>query len=279
LWLLVPLWALASAQLAKYFNPVKADQIPALGQALLIFLLMALGWLNLAGLGSAGGAQEANQLRWAIIAGTVALGGVTTLLVGLGWSAKTAQQGLAWGLFLALGVYSFSLMWGISQTRSTGELELIRSSPVAKNAGDFQETLGDLSEWRTGARDTLDVVLTTSSPSLMWEMRKWSQARFLPAVPAGELPSVIVNHEDQPAPNLSAGYRGQDFSWWAAPGWEGSLPTNWPRWMVFRDAPQVTSSIVLWARGDLFPGGVIGPADESGNETDGDLPPESLPVE
>ncbi|MGB7095764.1 MAG: hypothetical protein WBD62_14070 [Anaerolineales bacterium] len=277
-WFLVPLWALASIEIAKYFRLGDAELLPSIGQALLIFLLMALGWLNLAGLSMSGGVLETNQLRWAIIAGTVVLGGVTTLLIGLGWSVKTAKKGLVWGLLLGFGFYGISLMWGVSQLRPNGEKELIGLSPVSGNTNDLQVTLGDLSEWRTGMRDTLDVVLTTSSPSLMWEMRSWSEARFLPAVPIGELPSVIINKEDQPSPNLSIGYRGQDFAWWISPGWDGPLPENWPRWLVFRDAPQITSNLVLWARGDLFPGGILGEVDDSPTEIEEEFPHGDLPV-
>ena len=279
IWFLIPLWALASVEIAKYFRLEEAELLPSIGQAVLIFLLMALGWINLAGLSMTGGGQETTQLRWAIIAGTIVLGGVTTVLIGLGWSVKTAQQGLVWGLLLSLGFYGVSMTWGVSQLRPNGEKELIGVPPVTRNAADLQVTLGDLSEWRTGMRDTLDVVLTTSSPSLVWEMRNWSEARFLQSVPVGELPSVIINRDDQPEPNLSIGYRGQDFAWWISPAWEGPLPDNWPMWLVFRDAPQHTSNIVLWARGDLFPGGILSEVEESSSEIDEELPLGSLPVE
>lgn len=279
IWLLVPLWALASIEIARYFRQKDAEYLPALGQAVLIFLLMALGWLNLAGFGSTMEVAEAGQLRWAIIAGTIVLGGITTLLVGLGWSTQTALQGLVWGILLGLGFYGVSSMWGVSQLRPNGEQDLLRPLPQTLNTGDFQETLADLSEWRTGIRDSLDVVVTTSSPSLMWEMRNWPNAKFLPTVPIGELPSIVVNRDDQPSPSLLAGYRGQDFGWWSSPGWEGTLPGNWPRWLVFRDAPSITSNIILWARGDLFPGGVIGEINDSGSEGGEDLAPIDLPVE
>jgi hypothetical protein len=278
-WLLIPMWALASTEIARYFKLDGAEFLPSIGQALLIFLLMALGWLNLAGVGSIGGVLEANQLRWAIIGGTIVLGGVTTLLIGLGWSFKTAQQGLVWGLLLGFIFYGVSLMWGVSQLRPNGVQELIGSSTVTTYSNDFQETLGDLSEWRTGMRDTLDVVLTTTSPSLRWEMRNWSAARFMPSIPVGDLPSVIINEEDQPSPNLAIGYRGQDFPWWQTPGWEGVLPENWPRWLVFREAPMNPSNIILWARGDLFPGGVLGEAGDSGTVDEENIAPSSLPVD
>lgn len=278
LWFLIPLWIIASIEIARYLPLSGSEHLPALGQGVLIFLLMALGWLNLAGLSVPGAVQESSQLRWAIISGTVVLGGITTLLVGLGWSARTAQQGLVWGLLVGLGFYSFSLMWGLSQLRANGELELISVPPVTRNAYDLQQTLGDLSEWRTGMRDTLDVILTSSSPSLEWEMRRWDNAKFLPSVPIGELPSVIVSREDQPEPNLAIGYRGQDFTWWVEPDWTGVIPNNWPRWLVFRDAPQKTTKIILWARLDLFPGDLLNEPEISPIPADEELPVSPLPV-
>ncbi len=277
-WLLVPLWALAGIEISKYVRLKDAELLPALGQAALITLLMALGWLNLAGLSLTAGDVQSSQLRLAVIGGTIVLGGITTLLIGLGWSAKTAEQGLVWGLLLGLILYSLSSTWALSQLRPNGEQELFAHTPVAKNSGDLQVTLGDLSEWRTGMRDTLDVVLTTTAPSLKWEMRNWPEARFLPYVPTGDLPSVIITSDDQPEPNLSIGYRGQDFAWWAYPGWEGVLPDNWPGWLVFRNASMVNTNIILWARIDLFPGSILGSDASSEQEVEESFPIDQSPV-
>jgi hypothetical protein len=239
---------------------------------------MALGWLNLAGLSLSGSDFQTTQLRWAVILGTVALGAVTTVLIGLGWSVKTAQQGLVWGLLLGLGFYSIATMWGLSQLRPNGEQELIAPNPVTKQVEDLLVTLGDLSEWRTGLRDSLDVIVTSSEPSLRWALRNWPQARFLSSVPAGELPSMIINSEDQPSPSLSVGYRGQEFAWWVSPAWDGAIPLNWPEWLVFRKAPQVVSHVVLWARGDIFPGGVLTPVEAPDANDDEEIPLEEVPA-
>lgn len=277
-WVFVPLWTIAAIEIAKFFFVKDAERLPALSQALLIVLLMALGWLNLAGLSLTGGDIQTYRLRWAVIGGTLVLGAVTTLLIGLGWSSKTAKQGLAWGLLLGLGLYGVATMWGLSQLRPNGEQELLARTPVIKNAADLRVTLGDLSEWRTGFRDSVDIVVTNSAPSLQWELRNWSEARFLNSIPNGELPSIIINSVDQPSPSLSIGYRGQDFAWWSAPAWEGALPENWSIWLVYRDAPQNVSHIILWARGDLFPGGVITSAKESAPIEEDIIPFEELPV-
>jgi hypothetical protein len=277
-WTLISLWTLASIEIAQYFRLREAESFPALGQALLIAVLMALGWLNLAGLGTSGD-KESIFLRWAVIGGTLVLGAITTVLVGLGWSRKTAQQGLTWGLLLGLGLYTIATMWGVSQLRPNGEQELTSQFPVAKNVREFQSTLENLSEWRTGFDDTLDVVATTSTPSLRWVLRNWPESRFLSSIPAGDLPSIIINRDDQPSPNLSIGYRGQDFAWRTNPAWDGALPENWPRWLVFRDAPQNDSYIVLWARGDLFPGGILATTEEDVPILEEDFSFDGLPVE
>jgi hypothetical protein len=277
-WVIVPLWALAGIEIAKYFRLLDAELLPALGQAVLIMVLMALGWLNLAGLDLSAGNVQTLRLRWAVIGGTIVLGAVTTFLIGLGWSKKTAQQGLVWGLLLGFGLYSFATMWGVSQVRPNGEQDILFPYPVPKNAGDLLATLEDLSEWKTGLRNSIDVIVTNPSPSLRWDLRNWPEVRFLPAIPVGELPSVIINSEDQPSPSLSIGYRGQDFAWWASPAWEGALPDNWPNWLVFRNSPQVDNHIMLWARGDLFPGGILSPTEEDLPEVEEELPIDGLSI-
>ena len=128
-------------------------------------------------------------------------------------------------------------------------------------------------------RDTLDVIVTAPAPSLVWELRRWDNVRFMTRIPNGELPPVIISSEDQPEPNQSMGYRGQDFSWWISPAWSGVLPDNWARWLVFRDAPKEIRNIILWARLDLFPGGVINEVEEIAPDKDDLVPVGSKPVE
>lgn len=278
MWMIIPLWILAAIEISHFIRLKDAEPLPAIGQAMLLSLLMALGWINLAGLGGLGG-NENSFLRWAVIGGTILLAGVTTVLISLGWSIKTAQLGLVWGLLIGLGLYSIATTWGISQLRPNGEQELTSFYPVTKNVADFRVTLAELSRWRTGFDRSLDVVVMTWNPSLRWVLRNWPQAKYLDSIPSGLLPEVIIKTADQPAPDLSVGYRGQDFSWWTAPGWSGALPENWPRWLVFRDAPKVDNHIVLWARGDLFPGGTLTKDESDTSESGEELPIEGLPVQ
>jgi len=49
--------------------------------------------------------------------------------------------------------------------------------------------------------------------------------------------------------------------------------------LVLRDAPMNPSNIILWARGDLFPGGVLDEAGDSGTVDEENIAPSSLPVD
>jgi len=57
---------------------------------------------------------------------------------------------------------------------------------------------------------------------------------------------------------LAKKYRGQDFVWELSPGWQGAFPPDLINWLTFRAAPLAESQIILWARADIFPGGLPG---------------------
>ncbi|HLE52252.1 MAG TPA: hypothetical protein VI755_09325 [Anaerolineales bacterium] len=276
-WVLVPMWALAGLEIARYFSFEEKITFPALGQAALIFLMLTLAWLNLVSMSQSGGDEQIYRLRWVVIVGTLALGAVTTLLVGLGWSLEVARRGLFFGLIAGLGLYGLAGMWNASQLHPNGEQELWSPYPATQQAEEFLITLGDLSEWHSTIRDELDVAVVKPTPSLQWILRNWKGARFLSSPVSGELPSVIINSGDQSSPSLSVPYRGQDFAWWVYPAWGGALPPDWPRWLVFRDAPQQKEHIIMWVRGDLFPGGSLAPPEEPATGKE-EVVPEDSPV-
>jgi hypothetical protein len=279
-WTIVPLLLLAALEISRYFTAWESEDVPALIQALLIFLLFALGWLNLTGMALTGGEIELVRLRWAVVLGTLALAGITTLLVALGWSKTIAFKGLVWGLIFGLGLFGFASMWWVTQLRANSEQELWYPTPLTQQANQLTVTLGDLSEWKTGFRDQIDVVVTTNAPSIEWLLHDFPNTRFISEPITGESPSVIISLQDQPQPNLPGAYRGQDFSWWATPGWQGALPPDWTHWLVFRTGPREVANIILWARGDLFLGGQFNPQEEvptSSQPSEQRQPPERIP--
>jgi len=272
IWVLVPVWLLAAWEIASHIRIDDIDQLPAAGQATLILILFALGWLNLAGLGTLGGDSQSFRLRWMIIGGMLFLAGITFLLVGLGWSYKTARRGLVWGLLVALGVYTLSNLGGIVFERSNGEQDLWNPAPVIRQADELLATLNTLSVLNTGMQNSLDVVVTSSEASLRWALRDWSRTKFLTGAVPGEDPTIIINTEGQAAPGLAVSYRGQDFAWWVSPAWGGALPEDWARWVVFRTSPEQVKHIILWARVDAFPGGVANQPAGEGESTLEDSP-------
>jgi hypothetical protein len=66
----------------------------------------------------------------------------------------------------------------------------------------------------------------------------------------------------QDTPNLlvllRAGFCLVDLS-----AWSDGFPPDFFRWLVFRQAPVQQEQLILWARGDIFPGGDLATQDNS----------------
>lgn len=264
-WVLVPLWTLAAIELSSAI-PEAEPSLVSLGQAVLLFLLMALMWFSLAALNRTVPGPEGSLMRLAVLLGIIALGALTTALVSLGWSWTVGRQGLVWGVSAGLTVYMLSALWGAAFLRPNQPQELWGATPATGQAGLFINTLESLSEWNTGFPRKIDLAVSVDTPSLRWALRHFPEARFVTQPAARELPSIVITRQEQPAPALSAAYRGQDFAWWISPGWTGALPPNLTGWLTFRQAPLQQEHILLWARSDLFPGGSLLPEEPTVEE-------------
>jgi hypothetical protein len=259
-WALVPLIGLAAIEISHllYLRPPETSKWISITQAVFIFTLLAFSWIQISAVGTVRTHELYFELPTFIllILGAMIMIGMTSLLVGLGWSWRTTQLGIIWGFGAALLLYTISVLWGPSQLRMNRAEELWSPLPGTGQAHLLQSTLNNLSAWNTGHRHSLDVVALAETPSLRWFLLNWD-TRFLRDIPLGELPSVIVTFEEHENPTLAASYRGQRFVWSKYPVWEGGLPQNWPRWLTNRDAPHQETYVVLWVRSDLFPGGTI----------------------
>jgi uncharacterized protein (TIGR03663 family) len=257
-WTLVPLWILAADALKVYIPQGKPNLISLL-QAGLILVLTALFWNTLIATGHVvtSTTWETIGLRFGILIGIISLGGLTTVLVSLGWSWETSRNGLMWGIVIAFSIYLFSVMWGASQLRANQPQELWSQPPATGQADLLNDTMQDLSRWKTGLSQQIDAVSIVDVPSLRWVLRDYPNIRFETGLPTGALPSIIITRQEQEAPTLTAAYRGQDFAWWVNPGWASALPPNPIEWLTFRKAPLFNEKLILWARSDLFPGGAM----------------------
>jgi hypothetical protein len=265
-WMLIPVWALAATELAQSLALEEQGQgrLIIAGQAALLFLLSTFAWNYLLVMTNARlfAGQAALRNIVILLVAAIGMGAVTTVLVSLGWSWSFARRGLVWGLSISLGLYMLAAMWGSSQVRPAGAQELWSRAPSPGETDLLARTLADLSEWHTGQEKMLDILVLADNPSLRWVLRSWPNAKYASSLSPGEQPSIIIAYSGQEPPALAASYRGQDFPWEAQPAWPGALPADLPRWLAFRDAEGRQSEIILWARTDLFPGGVFEPQAE-----------------
>ncbi len=260
LWVLLPLWSLAARELSRYLVWDPDGGWISLAQAFFVLVLMALVWLNITGVGLLALDVQNTALRLGVIVGVFGLGIVATILVAYGWTREIAIRGFVWGICAAMGLYSLSAMWGLSQIHTGQRVELWYPYPLTVENELLLTSIADSSEWYTGDTDSLDIFAPNSIPSLSWALRDFTQVEFISeyqAFPGGEQPGIVITVQDQEAPALAAAYRGQDFVWRMNPAWTSKLPPDFITWVVFRQAPMQLDKVVLWARVDLFPEGFI----------------------
>lgn len=260
-WVSIPLWGLASLLLSAYL-PVRSEQrLYVAVQALIVFILMSITWLHLAGLNQPVPTPSEQTLRWLVFIGVLLLVGLTTILVGLGWSWDAGIRGLVWGVTVALVLYGISGMWASSQPVASRVAAIWNPAPLVGEAELLQKTVSDLSIWSTGRKEATAVVAAVDSPSLRWLLRLYPNARFTSErqnFSTDESVPIIITRKTGEDPTLAANYRGQDFAWWIRPEWSGALPANLPAWSVYHQIPEVKEEVILWGRADLFPGVTIG---------------------
>lgn len=263
IWVVLPLWALASRQLARWMiRPVAAgDRAPAWGLAALVVILGVFIWLSLAGLVSntnwlAGVEDNANTVRiyFARILIAVALMILTGILIGWGWSYRAAGRGLALGWVIMLAFYNSGAGVQAAGLGRLAQNELWRAEPAVQDARLLARTLDDLALRKTGQRAMLDVsVAGFDQPALRWLLRDTPAATFEPAIPRVGQPALLITPM-QTDLGLSEAYRGQDFRWQTRPLWMELSAREWLNWLLFREARSETVTLMLWARMDMFPG-------------------------
>jgi hypothetical protein len=236
------------------YQPQEKTHPVSIIQALSILFLSALLWYSLANISAIPTTGNALLSQAGVILGILSLAALATLLVALGWSWQVSRLGLAWGAIAALSLYSFAMLWWVTQLRPQSPQELWTGQSSVDQSELFLQTLYELSYVSTGSQVNLAIQSTYSRPSLRWALRNFPNARFLTQLDESTTPEVIITHDSQSELNQAAAYRGQDFTWLIQPGWEGAFPPDFLRWLTFREAPLLSDKLILWARSDLFPG-------------------------
>jgi hypothetical protein len=261
-WGLVPLWILAAWELQHQLPaPMEDDN---LRQPILAFVAGAMVLLGVAWLG-----LIAEQATFVVLA--LAMLFSVTVMVGM-WSLHVMRYGLVWGMCAALTLGMLASTFGVALVRPNGAQELWSISPQTGETDLLVSTLENLSQWKTGERQSLDVTVTLDSAALRWLLRDFHAAHFSPhftgvGVTAENSPSVVITSQAQGIPGLPVLYRGQDFILYIFPGWTQVLPHDWIKWLAYREAPLLQDQVILWARTDLFPGGVLVNASSTSGST------------
>lgn len=260
-WALIPLWALATIEICYHLDieEEKTSQMVAGGLALLIMILAAIMQFNLLGLARF---SISPLLYLGLMLGVLFFGAAAVSLVGFGWSTRAARLGVVWGLTITLLLGMIAQGWWLAQRNPNGAEELWSIPPAAGQVELLTQTLTDLSTWKTGHAREIEIVVTVDSPSLRWALRDFPGARFVPGVAVTEAPPIVITAQTEETPALAQAYHGQDFIWSRSPSWQDLLLENAVSWLVLRQAPVSWFQIILWARGDLFPGGTTTPVND-----------------
>ena len=116
-WMLIPMWALASLELARALNMLPQERTEVLGVVALTVIILAFIWFNFVALLQTAADSEQATLRAWLLFGSFFLLFISILLVAVGWSLRSARFGAVLGLTVALGLYSISAMMGAAGLR------------------------------------------------------------------------------------------------------------------------------------------------------------------
>ena len=97
--------------------------------------------------------------RYILLLSVLLLLVVSVLMVGLGWSARTARLGTVWGLTVVLGIYSLGMAWGATGLRTPAGWELWWPDKRPAQADLLLKTVNEQSEWSAGDATSQDVTL------------------------------------------------------------------------------------------------------------------------
>jgi hypothetical protein len=108
-WVIIPLVFLAAGFLARFVEFLQEDRLVLSGHALIILILCVFAIFNVYYIYRFGPEGREQVIRWLGVYGAIILISGITLLVGWGWSGKTAIGGLVSGVSVLLIIYTVSM--------------------------------------------------------------------------------------------------------------------------------------------------------------------------
>ena len=111
-WMLIPLNAIASLELVRYFHVFPDERREVLGVILLTAFIWVFAWLGMTGINWLPFNAPDYGVRAGMMVGSLLLLALSLILVSAGWSIRIARLGGVWGLAIGLGALSLSGMFG-----------------------------------------------------------------------------------------------------------------------------------------------------------------------
>lgn len=274
-WMLIPLWIVAAIEISHILVFVDNQKLGVAIAGVITLAFFVFFWQNLISLPNMVNnsiplgtpillsIQKYLQslgllvngmllIRILIWVGALLLVVMSLLLVSAIWDKKVAKAGSTWGILVALLLYTISAGVGAAGLRILVSAELWQPGPQFAQADLLETTVRDLSEWKTGHTDSLDISILTDfyPPQVAWLLRDWHVTAVDSLSPASS-PALIILPEGMEA-TLSSPYRKQVFIYTITPLWNGISMNDWLKWLTIREIPEQKVNLVLWARDDLF---------------------------
>jgi hypothetical protein len=184
--------------------------------------------------------------------GTIVLAGLSTLMVGLGWERTSAWKGLGWAVVVLMGLGSLQGIFGGEGLSDQERRELWLPSPIPGETGLLMETIHELGGWTRGEPYSLDLAVSTSSPSIDWTLRRFPEVTRTTGLSREELPGIVITDAQSQNFRFASVYRGQPLTWRVHVLWGEMTGRDWLRWLLFKEARSVREEVIVWARADLF---------------------------
>ena len=269
-WVIIPTLILAAQELSRSFDIYYEERLEISVVAGAILILLIYIWFNVASIGlnpyeqfiSSTGSNTVSLFgrmvempanpRYVVLLGASLILVVCIGLVAFGWSPRTARLGTTWSFSLFLGIYTLAAAWGTSGQRTPNGVELWSPDQPPVQANLLMSSVDEVSLFSTGHIEAQPVtIMGIDSPALEWALRNHDVEVASVLDPLNAPPIVITPLMDELG--LPSAYRGQDFTWRQPPVWDGLQYPDWIRWLVYRQLPRESETILLWARDDLFP--------------------------
>jgi len=265
-WVIIPTLILAAQELSRSFDIHPEERVEFGVVAGAVLTLLVYIWFNVANIGLNPQGQNASTplpffgrvfelpfgANYAIMIGASLILMICLILVAFGWSPRTARIGATWSFSLFFGVYAIAAAWSTSGMRLQNDVELWSPDQSPTHAGLLLASVNDISMFSLGHIESEPITIVgIDSPALEWTLRNHEVEVVSTLDPQVAPPIVITPLMDNLA--LPSAYRGQDFTWRQPPTWNIIQNPDWVKWLVYRQLPRDTETIILWARDDLFP--------------------------